>query len=152
MLIGLAVWVVARSAGGAGGESVSDAGLSATLLYLALYVAASIGTFAALVFLGREGNPIDNIDDLSGIGGRHRIAALALAVFMFSLAGIPPLAGFWGKFSLFASALAVPDSATMAWRITTSLVCVAGGYRGDQCGGFCRLLSARGGHDVLSQS
>jgi NADH-quinone oxidoreductase subunit N len=109
MLIGLAVWLAARRFADAPGllPAVSQEGLAATLLYLAIYVVASIGTFAALIYLGRAGRQIDEVDELAGLSRTHRLTALAIAAFMFSLAGIPPLAGFWGKLSLFASSLSV---------------------------------------------
>lgn len=107
MLIGLGVWMVSLSTGAA---AEATSGLAATLLYLTIYVAATIGTFAVLVYLGREEKQVETVDEISGLCRTRPIAALALAVFMFSLAGIPPLAGFWGKFALFASALSVSST------------------------------------------
>ncbi len=106
MLIGLAVWMAARDGQGIG-NGVGEAGLSATLLYVVVYAAASLGTFAALVYLGRYEQQVDTVEELSGLSRTHRGAALMIAIFMFSLAGLPPLAGFWGKLGLFASALNV---------------------------------------------
>jgi NADH-quinone oxidoreductase subunit N len=77
------------------------------LLYLVVYAVATTGTFAALAYLGRGDRQIDAVDELAGLRVTHPVVAAALAVFMFSLAGIPPLAGFWGKFALFAVALDV---------------------------------------------
>jgi NADH-quinone oxidoreductase subunit N len=88
-------------------------GFGAALLYLTIYALGTLGMFAALTYLGGAssegdaGATIDNVDQLSGLARRRPLAASAIAVFMFSLAGIPPLAGFWGKLSLFGSALAV---------------------------------------------
>jgi NADH-quinone oxidoreductase subunit N len=106
MLIGLAVWMAAGAAQGVD-TTVGVAGLSATLLYVVVYAAASLGTFAALVYLGRSDRQIDTVDELGGLSRTYRGAALMIAIFMFSLAGLPPLAGFWGKLGLFASALNV---------------------------------------------
>jgi NADH-quinone oxidoreductase subunit N len=103
MLIGLAAAFGAVSAGG----PISVDGIAALLFYLAVYVIATTGTFAALVYLGQPDRQIDGVDELAGLGRTHPWAGLAMAVFMFSLAGIPPLAGFWGKLTLFASALGV---------------------------------------------
>jgi NADH-quinone oxidoreductase subunit N len=108
MLIGLAVGLA--SAAGAETSAGLD-GVGAALFYLAVYVLATTGTFAALTWLGREEREIENVDDLAGLGRVQPVAALALAVFMFSLAGIPLLAGFWGKLTLFASALSIHERA-----------------------------------------
>ncbi|MCA9246358.1 MAG: NADH-quinone oxidoreductase subunit N [Planctomycetales bacterium] len=103
LLIGLAV-----AAGGIGGaEATSSQGLGATLFYLVTYVIATLGTFAAFAFLGNDESDISSLDDLAGLGTARPVIALTLAVFMFSLAGIPPLAGFFGKLSLFLGALSV---------------------------------------------
>ncbi len=109
MLIGLAAGLAA--AGGAETPGGLD-GIGAALFYLAVYVLATTGTFAALTWLGREGSEIENVDDLAGLGRLQPVAALAVALFMFSLAGIPILAGFWGKLALFASALAIHEPAS----------------------------------------
>ena len=104
MLIGLAVGFAA----GGGAELVRQFdGVGAMLFYLAVYGLATIGTFAALTYLGRVDRQLEAVDDLAGVGRTHPWAGLALGVFMFSLAGIPPLAGFWGKLTLFSSALGV---------------------------------------------
>jgi NADH-quinone oxidoreductase subunit N len=86
-------------------------GVGALLFYLLVYAGATIGAFAALACLGRGERQIDDVRELTGLGwtegtGR-RLLAWAIALFMFSLAGIPPLAGFWGKLAVFASALSV---------------------------------------------
>ncbi|MEQ8786300.1 MAG: NADH-quinone oxidoreductase subunit N [Pirellulaceae bacterium] len=82
-------------------------GLTAMLFYLLVYAFASLGSFAAAAWLSGEQRELDAIDELKGVGRTHPQAAGPLAVFMFSLAGIPPLAGFWGKFSLFGSAVQI---------------------------------------------
>jgi NADH-quinone oxidoreductase subunit N len=80
-------------------------GLGTALFYLAVYALATLGTFAALAWLGSRRQPIDDVDALAGLARTHPLAAAAIAVFMFSLAGVPPLAGFWGKFALFTGAI-----------------------------------------------
>ncbi len=105
MLIGLAAAFASVGPAGDVDSATRVDGVAATLFYLAVYVLATTGTFAALAYLGRGEKQIDGVDELAGLGRTHPLAALALATFMFSLAGIPPLAGFWGKFSLFAGAL-----------------------------------------------
>ncbi|REJ68276.1 MAG: NADH-quinone oxidoreductase subunit N [Planctomycetota bacterium] len=115
MLIGLCVYLSLRAAGA---EAVPD-GLAALLLYLAVYSLASVGTFATLIYLGGvedEGTrrSPERVEDLAGLGRSYPVAAVALSVFMFSLAGIPPLVGFWGKLGLFYSALSVEVSSDQA--------------------------------------
>jgi NADH-quinone oxidoreductase subunit N len=75
------------------------------VVYVVVYALAAMGTFAALAYLGSKNREIQTLDELSGVGKSQPLAAAVIAVCMFSLAGIPPLAGFWGKFSLFTSAL-----------------------------------------------
>ena len=95
-------------------------GMSATLLYIATYVLATIGVFAGITYLGHvwpewstgQGTrppreEIRTIDDLNGLSSTNPFAAFSLTLFLLSLAGIPPLPGFWGKFSLAMSALEV---------------------------------------------
>lgn len=104
MLIGLCALSAAESQQvGAAGGSVNPFG--ATLFYLAVYGVSTVGLFSILNYLGDEHKQIDHVDDLAGLVSHQPAAAIALAIFLFSLAGIPPLAGFWGKFGLFYAAL-----------------------------------------------
>jgi NADH-quinone oxidoreductase subunit N len=77
------------------------------LLYLCVYAAATIGAFAALAHLGQKEEQLESLDELAGLAYTRPTLAAMLAVCMFSLAGIPPLAGFWGKLAIFGSALSV---------------------------------------------
>lgn len=101
ILIGMTV----AQAGAAMDPGVSSRGVTAVIFYLIVYSLASIGSFAALLSMGRNQAEANTLDDLAGTGRTHPVAAAALAIFMFSLAGLPPLAGFWGKFTLFSAAL-----------------------------------------------
>jgi len=85
--------------------ATGDAGVSAVLIYLTVYCLASATVFAALTFLSGPGREVSGLRELDGLGKTRPAAAAVIAVSMFSLAGIPPLAGFWGKFSLFGGAL-----------------------------------------------
>ena len=109
MLIGLAVALATRS-----GTAGAFDGTTALLFYLLLYALATLGAFAALICLGTREQPVDHVDELAGLAwsseSRPRLLAWMLAAFMFSLAGIPPLAGFWGKLALFGGALGVRGS------------------------------------------
>lgn len=82
------------------------AGASAMLVYLTIYVAMTIGSFVAVLMLSRDdGEPVESIGDLAGLSRSRPALALCLAMLMFSLAGIPPLFGFWGKFVVFQAAV-----------------------------------------------
>ncbi|WP_421994399.1 NADH-quinone oxidoreductase subunit NuoN [Roseococcus sp.] len=74
-----------------------EAGLRGVLVYTAIYIAMNIGAFAVLVAMRRNGRAVEGVDDLAGLGRTDPAMALAMAIFMFSMAGIPPLAGFFAK-------------------------------------------------------
>jgi NADH-quinone oxidoreductase subunit N len=75
------------------------------LFYLLTYIVSTAGAFGALVLCGRRGAEAVSYEDLSGIGRRHPAAALPFALFLVSLAGIPPTAGFFGKWFIFRAAM-----------------------------------------------
>lgn len=101
-------------------------GVRASLLYLLAYSVTSAGLFAVLVCLNRPGKQIDHVDDLTGLGKTHPFLATAAALFLFSLAGIPPLPGFWGKLSVFSSALSVRlDSAQTLFEVHPAFALLA---------------------------
>ncbi|MFP6696570.1 MAG: NADH-quinone oxidoreductase subunit NuoN [Alphaproteobacteria bacterium] len=83
----------------------SAEGVRGVLIYLAIYVAMNIGTFACILCMRRKTGMVENITDLSGLSKTNPLMALALAIFMFSMAGIPPLGGFFGKFYVFIAAV-----------------------------------------------
>ena len=85
----------------AGGQ----AGVQATLVYLAIYIAMSFGVFACIIAMRRQGRAVEAIADLAGLSAQRPGFALALAVLMFAMAGIPPLSGFFGKLYVFAAAV-----------------------------------------------
>ncbi|MFT8674529.1 MAG: NADH-quinone oxidoreductase subunit NuoN [Acetobacter sp.] len=84
--------------------AASAAGVQATLIYLAAYLVMNAGVFACIGAMRRQGREVTGIADLAGLGKTNPGMALALAIFMFSMVGVPPLAGFFGKFLIFASA------------------------------------------------
>lgn len=88
----------------AGAGSSPVPGGAALLFYLVAYGAMTIGAFAVLLAASRTGDSLKSVDDLSGLGTSQPLAALLLAVFLFSLTGLPPTAGFLGKFNLFLAA------------------------------------------------
>ncbi|WP_353216631.1 NADH-quinone oxidoreductase subunit NuoN [Sandarakinorhabdus sp.] len=82
-------------------------GITALLFYSVVYAAMTLGSFLVLLQLRRpDGAPVEAMADLAGLSKTQPKLALAMAVFMFSLAGIPPLLGFWPKFAVFQAAIA----------------------------------------------
>ncbi|PPR20370.1 MAG: NADH-quinone oxidoreductase subunit N [Alphaproteobacteria bacterium MarineAlpha10_Bin2] len=80
-------------------------GVRGVLIYLAIYMVMSLGTFACILAMRRRGQMVEKIEDLAGLSKTNPAIALALAIFMFSMAGIPPLAGFFGKLYVFLAAI-----------------------------------------------
>ncbi|SUE43816.1 NADH-quinone oxidoreductase subunit N [Roseomonas gilardii subsp. rosea] len=80
-------------------------GVRGLLFYLAIYLVMNIGVFAVLVSMRRNGRSVEGIGDLAGLGKTDPAMALAMAIFMFSMAGIPPLAGFFSKLYVFLAAV-----------------------------------------------
>jgi NADH-quinone oxidoreductase subunit N len=101
----------------------SPQGASAMLVYLAIYVAMTLGGFVAVLMLkDAEGEPVEAIADIAGLSRTRPLLAAALAMVMFSLAGIPPLFGFWGKFVVFQAAVASGLVALAAIGIAASVI------------------------------
>jgi NADH-quinone oxidoreductase subunit N len=80
-------------------------GVQGVLVYMSIYVAMTLGTFAVILSMRRDGVLVENIGDLSGLSRTHPAMAFFLAMLLFSLAGIPPLAGFFAKFYVFLAAI-----------------------------------------------
>lgn len=101
----------------------NEEGIQAVFVYLTLYLVMIIGTFGCLLCLnGKTPTGVQNIEDLSGISTLHPKLSLALAIFMFSFAGIPPLAGFFAKFYIFKAALSVGLFGLAILGILTSVI------------------------------
>ncbi len=83
----------------------NEAGIHGVLVYLAIYLVMNTGAFACILCMRRGDRMVENISDLAGLGKTHPLLAAAITVFMFSLAGIPPLAGFAGKLVIFMAAV-----------------------------------------------
>jgi len=84
----------------------TEEGVAAVLTYLAIYVVMTLGSFLCVLQMrDLSGQPVESIASLSGLSQRRKGLAAALAIFMFSLAGIPPLFGFWAKFVVFDAAV-----------------------------------------------
>ena len=85
--------------------SGSEKGIQAIVFYLAIYLVMTLGVFATILMMKRRDVMVENISDLAGLARTQPSMAFALLLFMFSLAGIPPLAGFWGKLYIFIAAI-----------------------------------------------
>ena len=80
-------------------------GVKAVLIYSALYIFMSIGTFGFVLFMRRAGEQVENLSDLAGLSKTNPRAAFFMMLMMLSMAGIPPFAGFYGKMFVFLSAI-----------------------------------------------
>ena len=89
----------------AGISTGTNEGLQSTLVYLTIYVAMNLGMFCCIYMMKREKNYYEDINDLSGLSKNHPLLALSFIIILFSLAGIPPLAGFFAKFYIFMSVI-----------------------------------------------
>lgn len=98
----------------------SQAGVQAMLIYLSIYIFMSVGMFGAVLMMRRGGRYVENINDLGGISQTNPLLAVVISVCIFSMAGIPPLAGFFGKFYVVFAAV----DGGLAWLAVVG-VCVS---------------------------
>ncbi len=99
LLVALASIDPAAAAGG------DDPAVVSVLFYLVVYTLMNVGAFGVLIYLGSGGRRMETLEQVKGTGFRYPLLGVAMAVFMFSLAGIPPTGGFLGKFYVFSSAV-----------------------------------------------
>jgi NADH-quinone oxidoreductase subunit N len=85
--------------------AATEEGVRAILIYAALYMVMTAGAFAVVLMMKQRDRMVDQISDLAGLGERRPMVALAMTIMMFSMAGIPPLAGFFGKLFVFQAAI-----------------------------------------------
>jgi NADH-quinone oxidoreductase subunit N len=93
-------------------------GVSGVLFYLMSYAFTNIGAFAVITVLERRDDIGSNVTDYAGLGTRKPLLALAMALFMFSLTGIPPLVGFWAKLYVFRAAV----EANFTWLAVAGMI------------------------------
>jgi NADH-quinone oxidoreductase subunit N len=98
------------------------AGIRGVLIYLAIYLFMNVGAWAVILCMRRQGRMLEQIADLSGLSRTNPALALALAVFMFSLAGVPPAAGFFGKLYIFVAAIDAKLTGLAVIGVVTSVV------------------------------
>lgn len=103
----------------------SQAGFAAALFYTLVYALMTLGSFGMILLLSREGFEAEEIEDFKGLGQRHPWHALMMLLLMFSMAGIPPLAGFYAKLSVIK---AVVDVNLLAVAIVAVVMSVIGAY------------------------
>ncbi|MDC0046766.1 NADH-quinone oxidoreductase subunit NuoN [Candidatus Pelagibacter sp.] len=89
----------------AGLATGSNEGIQSSIVYISIYVVMNLALFSCLLMLKRKDQYFENIDDLSGLSKNHPVLSLSLLITLFSLAGIPPLAGFFAKFYVFKAVI-----------------------------------------------
>tara|TARA_B110000196_G_scaffold319652_1_gene338367 strand:+ start:848 stop:2263 length:1416 start_codon:yes stop_codon:yes gene_type:complete len=89
----------------AGLSTGTNEGIQSSIVYISIYVVMNLGLFSCLFMLKRNDQYFESVDDLSGFSKNHPLLSLSLLVILFSLAGIPPLAGFFAKFYVFKSVI-----------------------------------------------
>ena len=103
--------------------TLTEKGASAMLVYIAIYIAMTVGGFLAVIMLkDADGNQRESLSDIAGLSRTRPVLAMCLAAVMFSLAGIPPLFGFWGKFVVFQAAVDANLLALAAIGIAASVI------------------------------
>ncbi|HYH70963.1 MAG TPA: NADH-quinone oxidoreductase subunit NuoN [Methyloceanibacter sp.] len=103
----------------------SEEGVQGLIVYLTIYLAMTLGTFACILAMRRGGRMVEEIEELSGLSRTQPLLAFMLAMLLFSLAGIPPLAGFFAKFYVFLAAI---QAGLYALAVIGVLLSVVGAY------------------------
>jgi NADH-quinone oxidoreductase subunit N len=100
-------------------------GAQGVLVYIAIYVAMTLGSFAIILAMKRNGQNVENISDFAGLSRTNPLLAFFFAALLFSLAGVPPLAGFFAKWYVFVAAI----KANLYWlSVIGVLTSVVGAY------------------------
>ncbi len=100
-------------------------GVRGVVIYMAIYMVMTLGTFAFILAMRRKEGNVEQIDDLAGLSSTNPVMATILTILMFSLAGIPPLAGFWAKWYVFMAAI---EAGLYALAIIGVFASVVGAY------------------------
>ena len=122
MLLGL----LAGVAGGQGGNMANAYG--SVMFYVVSYVLTTLGTFGVILLLSRQGFESDNISDLAGLNQRSPLYAGVMAICMFSLAGVPPLVGFYAKLSVLQALLATPEPVYIGLAVFAVVMSLIGAF------------------------
>ncbi len=89
----------------AGLSTGSNEGIQSSVVYFTIYIVMNLGLFSCLLMMKRNNKYFEDLEDLSGLSKNHPLLSLSLLIILFSLAGIPPLAGFFAKFYIFKSVI-----------------------------------------------
>jgi NADH-quinone oxidoreductase subunit N len=100
----------------------TQAGVRGVIIYMLIYLAMTLGTFAFILAMRRKDEQVERIDDLAGLATTNPVMATIMTILMFSLAGIPPLAGFWAKWYVFLAAINAHLYALAVIGVLTSVV------------------------------
>ncbi len=100
-------------------------GINGLLVYLVAYGMMTIGAFAVILYLSTPERSVESIDDLAGLSKSHPVSATAMAIFLFSLIGLPPTAGFFGKMFLFIGAFTAPTNTSNMGNLYQLLAVIA---------------------------
>ena len=122
ILLGLSAGVVSGNTLSAGNA------YSSSMFYVVSYVLTTLGTFGMIMFLSRQGFESEEIDDLAGLGKRSPWAAGVMSVFMFSLAGIPPMVGFYAKLAILQALVSTNINAYLWLAIVAVLLSLVGAF------------------------
>lgn len=112
----------------AAGHSTATGGYSSALFYLLTYVLTTLGTFGFIMYLSRQGFESEEISDLSGLSRRSPWLAGVMTVFMFSLAGVPPMVGFYAKFAILQSLVATGEASYISLAVIAVLLSLVGAF------------------------
>jgi NADH-quinone oxidoreductase subunit N len=122
MLLGLTPTVI-------GANTLSAAnGYSSALFYIITYVLTTLGTFGLIMYLSRAGHEAEEISDLAGLAKRSPWLAGVMTVFMFSLAGVPPLVGFYAKFAILQALITTAQTSYIVLAIIAVLLSLIGAF------------------------
>ncbi|MDP4302141.1 NADH-quinone oxidoreductase subunit NuoN [Leptothrix discophora] len=111
------------------GNTVSAANAySSAMFYILTYVVTTLGTFGLIMLMARQGFEADQIEDLAGLNQRNPLMAAVMAVFMFSLAGIPPTVGFYAKLSVLQALVSTNDSGYIGLAIFSVMMSLIGAF------------------------
>jgi len=103
-------------------------GYSSALFYLVTYVLTTLGTFGLIMYISRQGFESEEIADLAGLAKRSPWLAGVMTVFMFSLAGVPPMVGFYAKFAIIQALVSTGDSTYLTLAIAAVLLSLIGAF------------------------
>lgn len=114
--------LIGLAAADTSGGPLGIAAIRGVLVYLSMYLVMTVGAWAVLLCMRRQGRMLEQISDLSGLSHTHPILALALAIFMFSLTGMPPTAGFFAKLYIFFAAIDAKLIGLAVFGVVTSVI------------------------------